>query len=61
MHTDYRFAVWYTQGGGMVREINGTFIFVEKPDCPGLKVGDEMPKDWGVIPANNLARNQVNF
>lgn len=54
----YQYPVWGTQGGGLVRDVNGTFIFVEKPDCPGLDVGDEMPKEWDTIPANSKARMQ---
>ena len=53
-----RFPVWATQGGGLVREgPDGTMTFIETPDCPGLEVGDTMPEEWGIIPANNLARN----
>ena len=57
MSRDYRYAVWGTQGGGLVREVQGTFIFVEKPQCPGLDVGDEMPQEWDIIPANQQARD----
>lgn len=56
MERKYRFPVWGTQGGGLVREFNGTYFFVEKPKVPGLDVGDEMPKEWDLIPANDLAR-----
>ncbi len=52
---DYNFPVYGTQGGGLAREVNGTFIFVEKPDVSGLDVGDEVPEMWGLIPANALA------
>ena len=55
MKRSYDYPVWGTQGGGLVREVNGVYIFVEKPDCPGLDVGDEMPKEWGIAPTNNLA------
>ena len=55
---DYEFPVYGTQGGGLVREVNGTFIFVTKPDCPNLDVGDEMPKQWDFQPANELARRK---
>ena len=48
----YDYPVYGTQGGGLVRSVGQTYIFVEKPDCPGLDVGDEMPEEWGVIPAN---------
>lgn len=56
---EYGYPVWGTQGGGLVREVKGTYIFVEKPDCPGLDVGDDMPEEWGIIPANARARNTM--
>lgn len=59
MSREYDYSVWSTQGGGLVRWVNGTYIFVEKPDCPGLDVGDEMPEEWGVIPANDSARQDM--
>ncbi|MBI2482011.1 MAG: hypothetical protein HYV76_00320 [Candidatus Vogelbacteria bacterium] len=59
MERMYKYPVWGTQGGGLVREVNGTYIFVEKPDCPGLNVGDEMPEEWGIFPANSCARNEM--
>ena len=55
MNRNYRYAVWGTQGGGLVREVEEVYIFVEKPDFLGLDVGDTMPEQWGLIPANNLA------
>ena len=58
MEKTYGYAVWGTQGGGLVREVNGTYIFVEKPDCPGLNVGDEMPEEWGIVPVNYYARKE---
>ncbi|PIQ67349.1 hypothetical protein COY25_01345 [Candidatus Uhrbacteria bacterium CG_4_10_14_0_2_um_filter_41_7] len=60
MERQYNYPVWGTQGGGLVREVNGTYIFVEKPDCPGLDVGDEMPEMWGIIPANQQARADMD-
>ena len=44
----YNFPVFGTQGGGLVREVSQNpfvYVFVEKPDCSGLDVGDTMPKD----------------
>ena len=61
MDRDYRYAVWGTQGGGLVREVQGIYIFIEKPDCPGLDVGDEMPSEWGIAPANQLAREEMEW
>jgi hypothetical protein len=56
----HKFAVYGTQGGGLVREIDGKLIFIEKPcDGVGLDVGDEMPEEWGIIPANDLAREEA--
>lgn len=56
----YNFPVYATQGGGLVRYIGNTAIFVEAPNCQelGLKVGDTMPTEWGIIPANDLARRE---
>jgi hypothetical protein len=56
----YDYPVYGTQGGGLVRSVGQTYIFVEKPDCPGLDVGDKMPEEWGVIPANEQARREVD-
>ena len=57
---EYDFAVWGTQGGGLVREVRGTHIFVEPPtNFPNLTVGSEMPKEWGIVPANDLAHRQI--
>ncbi|MDP3954364.1 MAG: hypothetical protein Q8Q06_03020 [bacterium] len=58
----YNYPVWGTQGGGLVRQVDGsdTYIFIKKPpDCFGLDVGDTMPDEWGVIPANAHARRQM--
>lgn len=63
MEREYRFPVFYTQGGGLVREVSQNpyrYIFVEKPDCPGLDVGDYMPKEWSLVPANKSARDLMN-
>ena len=52
----YDFPVYGTQGGGLVREIGGRYIFVTVPDCDGLAVGDELPEQWSIVPANESAR-----
>jgi len=57
--TSRNYPIWGTQGGGLVREIGNRFFFIEKPDCPGLNVGDKMPEQWGVIPANQHARYEM--
>lgn len=56
---DYRFPVYATQGGGLARFVGDTPIFVTKPDCPGLDVGDEVPEEWDFVPANKLARQEI--
>ena len=60
MERTFNYPVWGTQGGGLVREVNGRYIFVKKPDCPGLDVGDEMPGEWDTIPANQYARDEMD-
>lgn len=52
-------SLWATQGGGLVRQCGDRYVFVEKPECPGFDVGDFMPKEWGVVPANNAARQEL--
>lgn len=57
----YNFAVYATQGGGVVREVNGSYVFVEAPPLGmGLGIGDIMPEEWGIIPVNQQARNESN-
>ena len=55
----YDYPVYGTQGGGLVREVNGVYVFIEKPTCPGLDVGDKMPEEWGIIPANDHALDEM--
>lgn len=55
---EYPFPIWGTQGGGIVRESGSGYIFVTKPDCPDLDIGDAMPDEWGLIPANDLATEE---
>ncbi len=57
---NYPYSVYATQGGGLVWEINGKYIFITKPGCPAFDVGDEMPQEWGTAPANQKAR-EIEF
>ena len=57
---EYDYPVWATQGGGLARSVGDTYIFIEKPDCPGLDVGDNVPKEWGVMPVNALAKKEMD-
>lgn len=59
MEREFKYPVWGTQGGGLVRQIGDKYIFITKPDCPGLDVGDDMPEEWGVIPANWRAKQEM--
>jgi hypothetical protein len=60
MADEYNFPVFATQGGGLVQEVApDVYTFVEAPNCPGLNVGDSMPKEWGIIAVNTLAQRQV--
>lgn len=57
----YDFPVYGTQGGGLVRETApGNFVFIEEPTGSGLKIGDKMPAEWGIAPANSKARQQMD-
>ncbi|QQS15547.1 MAG: hypothetical protein IPK84_04230 [Candidatus Moraniibacteriota bacterium] len=55
---DRKYPVYVTQGGGYAREVNGKFIFITDPNCPGIAVGDEVPEEWDIQPVNQLARDQ---
>jgi len=43
-------AVYGTQGGGLARKVENTYIFVEVPDWASnlYQVGDEVPLEWGI-------------
>lgn len=56
----YGCAVYQTRFNGLVRWVDGVYVFVEKPDCPGLDIGDDMPKEWHVTPANERAREAAD-
>ena len=59
MAREFKFPVYGTQGGGLARQVGGKLIFVEKPSCPGLDVGDEVPEEWSVVAANDKARREM--
>jgi len=43
-----KIAVYGTQGGGAaICNSRNEYFFIEKPDCPGLDIGDNMPEEWG--------------
>lgn len=52
----FNFAVFGTQDGGLVREVGGKWVFVEAPpNHSDIKCGEIMPREWGIVPANDLA------
>ena len=54
----YNFPVYGTQGGGLARKSGNLYIFVEAPkEVPSLQVGDAVPDDWDIVPANAAARD----
>jgi len=55
---EYPYPVWGTQGGGLARRVGDEYVFVETPDCPPLDIGDVVPHEWSLAPANDLAREQ---
>jgi hypothetical protein len=60
MRDDY--PVYGTQGGGLARNVNGVFIFIERPrGQPTLNVGDDVPVEWDMVPANQKARDEVDY
>lgn len=56
----YPYAVFGTQGGGLVRQQGERYVFVEEPTGSGLDVGDTIPEEWGIVPANEAARREVD-
>ena len=59
MKRRYDYPLWTTQGGGLAKESNGTYIFIEKPNHPSLDVGDEVPDDWDLKPVNMEAHGEL--
>lgn len=63
-------ALWATQGGGLARLLaDDTYVWYELPDWmtalpEGDKdkaaIGDPIHPEWGLIPANNAARDVMN-
>jgi len=54
----YKEPIFFCQGEALVREIVGGEVYqlLEAiPSC-GLEVGDNIPKEWGLLPANKAAR-----
>ena len=55
---EYDFPVFGAQGGGLVKRVGiDQYEFVEAPDpVMNLNVGDSMPSEWGIVPANEQSR-----
>ena len=59
-------ALWGTQGGGLARwdDHKSVYVWHELPDWyaeSGIqeRVGDPIPAEWGLAPANESARNDM--
>lgn len=52
----YPFPVYGTQGGGLAKAVGSdSMVWVEPPkEFPEVGVGDFVPREWGVTPANGL-------
>jgi hypothetical protein len=62
MAREYDYSIWGTQGGGIVRYVDGKYVFIKKPDdCMGFDVGDTMPEEWGIVPANSKAEEEMGY
>ena len=62
MANNYDFPVYRTQGGGLVKEVDGKLVWVETPTSSAfarMKIGDEMPEEWDIAPGNELARKEL--
>lgn len=51
----FSFAVWRTENGGLVRKRGEDYVFVEMPNCLKFEIGDVMPDEWDITPANDEA------
>ncbi len=57
----YTNPLYTTPHGGlahMTEHGHGPMVFQEVPDMPDFKVGDAVPHDWELIPANQAARDR---
>ena len=62
MKYKFNFVVYGTQGGGLVREVGDTYIFVEAPpEGAGLGVGDELPAGWSIAHATGLYDPRLEY
>jgi hypothetical protein len=60
--TQVNFALWATQGGGLARwdDAQGCDVWHEAPSqFPEFKVGEPIPRQWDLIPANDAARAEI--
>lgn len=69
------YPVYGTQGGGLVRKVNDSWVFVEEPDWSAqlaagdpnkLPVGSTMPSEWGLggqanKPTTNPSHKGIRF
>ena len=56
----FNFPVYATQGGGLARRVGEVYVFVTDSDCPGLGIGEIVPQEWDLIPANGQAQTEMS-
>lgn len=54
-------AIWACQGGGKAIWNGECYVFVEAPDWWPDAVGSVVPREWGVIPANEQAFKEMEI
>lgn len=53
-------AEWITQGGGTAIKNGLDFIFIEAPDWWPDAVGESVPREWDLFPANQEAKDRMS-
>lgn len=62
LDTEFPFAVYGTQGGGLAKFAGNTLVWVELPkNFPEFHLGCEVPVEWDYQPANKLAREAERY
>lgn len=56
---NYEFPVYSTNAGGIACSIYGGMRFIEAPNFSEFIIGDVVPEDWELSPANFLAKCEV--
>jgi hypothetical protein len=51
--------IFTTRKGGKLKKVGHRFFFTAQPNEIGIKVGDELPDDWELLPYNDAARRSM--